>query len=40
MVTTTADVVVETKPLLLESPTEIDCGEVILGFVLSMSRIF
>ena len=28
------------KPELLASPTEIDCGEVMAGFVLSMSRIF
>ena len=28
------------EPEILESPTEIDCGEVMPGFVLSMSRIF
>jgi Uma2 family endonuclease len=28
------------EPELLASPTEIDCGEVMPGFVLSMSRIF
>lgn len=28
------------EPELLESPTEIDCDEVMPGFVLSMSRIF
>ena len=28
------------EPEILESPTEIDCGEVMAGFVLSMSRIF
>ena len=28
------------EPEMLESPTEIDCGEVMPGFVLSMSRIF
>jgi Uma2 family endonuclease len=28
------------EPQLLESPTEIDCSEVMPGFVLSMSRIF
>jgi Uma2 family endonuclease len=27
------------EPEILESPTEIDCGEVMPGFVLSMSRI-
>jgi Uma2 family endonuclease len=27
------------EPELLESPTEIDCGEVMPGFILSMSRI-
>jgi Uma2 family endonuclease len=28
------------EPEILESPTEVDCGEVMPGFVLSMSRIF
>jgi Uma2 family endonuclease len=28
------------EPQLIESPTEIDCSEVMPGFVLSMSRIF
>ncbi len=28
------------EPKLLESPTEVDCGEVMPGFILSMSRIF
>jgi Uma2 family endonuclease len=28
------------EPFVLESPTEIDCSEVMPGFVLSMSRIF
>jgi Uma2 family endonuclease len=28
------------EPEILESPTEIDCGDVMPGFVLSMSRIF
>jgi Uma2 family endonuclease len=28
------------EPEILESPTEIDCGEVMPGFVLSMSRIW
>jgi Uma2 family endonuclease len=28
------------EPEVLEAPTEIDCGEVMLGFVLSMSRIW
>jgi Uma2 family endonuclease len=28
------------EPELLASPTKIDCGEVMPGFVLSMSRIF
>jgi Uma2 family endonuclease len=28
------------EPDVLESPTEIDCGEIMPGFVLSMSRIF
>jgi Uma2 family endonuclease len=28
------------KPEILEAPTEIDCGEVMPGFVLSMSRIW
>jgi Uma2 family endonuclease len=28
------------EPQLLESPTEIDCSEVMPGFILSMSRIF
>jgi Uma2 family endonuclease len=28
------------EPEILESPTEIDCGEVMLGFVLSTSRIW
>jgi Uma2 family endonuclease len=28
------------EPQLLESPTEIDCSEVMSGFILSMSRIF
>jgi Uma2 family endonuclease len=28
------------EPEILESPTEIDCGEVMPGFILSMSRIF
>ncbi len=28
------------EPEILESPTEIDCGEVMPGFVLSLSRIF
>ena len=30
----------EQEPEILESTTEIDCGEVMPGFVLSMSRIF
>ena len=30
----------EREPEILESPTAIDCGEVMPGFVLSMSRIF
>jgi Uma2 family endonuclease len=28
------------EPFVLESPTEIDCSEVMPGFILSMSRIF
>jgi Uma2 family endonuclease len=28
------------EPFVLESPTEIDCSEVLPGFILSMSRIF
>jgi Uma2 family endonuclease len=28
------------EPFVLESPTEIDCGEVMPGFILSMIRIF
>jgi Uma2 family endonuclease len=28
------------EPEILESPSEIDCGEVMPDFVLSMSRIF
>jgi len=28
------------EPEILDSPTEIDCGEVMPGFILSMSRIF
>jgi Uma2 family endonuclease len=28
------------EPAILESPSEIDCGEVMPDFVLSMSRIF
>jgi Uma2 family endonuclease len=28
------------EPEILEAPTEIDCGEVMPGFVLSMSRIW
>jgi Uma2 family endonuclease len=28
------------EPEILESPTEVDCGEVMPGFALSMSRIF
>jgi Uma2 family endonuclease len=28
------------EPEILEVPTEIDCDEVMLGFVLSMSRIW
>jgi Uma2 family endonuclease len=27
------------EPEILESPTEVDCGEVMPGFVLSMSRV-
>jgi Uma2 family endonuclease len=28
------------EPEILEAPTEIDCGDVMSGFVLSMSRIW
>ena len=28
------------EPEILESPTEIDCGEVMPGFILSMSEIW